>query len=44
MERMHAYKDALQKGKANETSVGTFCYPILMAADIILYDVNLVPV
>ncbi len=44
MERMHAYKDALAKGKANETSVGTFCYPILMAADIILYDANFVPV
>lgn len=44
MERMHAYKDALQKGKANEVSVGLFCYPILMAADIILYDAHMVPV
>jgi len=44
MERMHAYKDAVQKGTANETSVGTFCYPILMAADILLYDIDFVPV
>jgi len=44
MERMHAYKDAIQKGKANEATVGTFNYPILMAADIILYDANFVPV
>jgi tryptophanyl-tRNA synthetase len=41
---MHSYKDALAKGKAGETSVGTFCYPILMAADILLYDADLVPV
>lgn len=44
MERMHSYKDALAKGKAGEISVGTFCYPILMAADILLYDADIVPV
>lgn len=44
MERMHAYKDIVAKWKANEASVGLFCYPILMAADIILYDANIVPV
>lgn len=44
MERMHSYKDALAKGKAWEISVGTFCYPILMAADILLYDADIVPV
>ena len=44
MERMHAYKDAVAKGKANEISVGVFTYPILMAADILLYDTNEVPV
>jgi len=44
MERMHAYKDALQKWKANEISVWSFCYPILQAADILLYDANIVPV
>lgn len=44
MERMHAYKDALNKWNAKKISVGTFCYPILMAADIILYDADIVPV
>ncbi|MCF7835305.1 tryptophan--tRNA ligase [Candidatus Gracilibacteria bacterium] len=44
MERMHSYKDALTKGKAGEIGVGTFCYPILMASDILLYDADLVPV
>lgn len=44
MERMHSYKDALAKGKAGELGVGTFCYPILMAADILLYDADIVPV
>ncbi len=44
MERMHSYKDALAKGKSGEISVGTFCYPILMADDILLYDADFVPV
>lgn len=44
MERMHSYKDHLAKGKAGELGVGTFCYPILMAADILLYDADIVPV
>ncbi len=44
MKRMHAYKDAVAKNKEENTTVGTFCYPILMAADILLYDVDLVPV
>jgi len=43
MERMHAYKDKVANSKANEASVGLFTYPILMAADIILYDATLVP-
>lgn len=42
LERAHAYKDALAKGK--EVSVGTFNYPMLMAADILLYDTDIVPV
>jgi tryptophanyl-tRNA synthetase len=42
LERAHAYKDAEAKGK--EISVGTFNYPMLMAADILLYDTALVPV
>ena len=44
MKRMHAYKDALAKGKSDEITMGTFNYPILMAADILLYDPDLVPV
>jgi len=44
MERMHVYKDAVAKGKANELTVWAFCYPILMAVDIVLYDVDFVPV
>ena len=40
--RAHAYKDAEEKGK--EISVGTFNYPMLMAADILLYDADVVPV
>lgn len=42
LERSHAYKDAEAKGK--ELSVGTFNYPMLMAADILLYDTDIVPV
>lgn len=42
LERAHAYKDAEAKGK--EVSVGTFNYPMLMAADILLYDTAKVPV
>ena len=42
LQRSHAYKDAEAKGK--EVSVGTFNYPMLMAADILLYDPDIVPV
>ncbi|MES2087382.1 MAG: tryptophan--tRNA ligase [Patescibacteria group bacterium] len=42
LERAHAYKDAEAKNK--EISVGTFNYPMLMAADILLYDTAVVPV
>ncbi len=42
MERAHAYKDALANGK--EATVGLFDYPVLMAADILLYSPDLVPV
>ncbi len=44
MKRMHAYKDALQKWVDEDISMWTFNYPILMAADIIMYDPDLVPV
>ena len=40
--RAHAFKDAEAKNK--EISVGTFNYPMLMAADILLYDTDVVPV
>ncbi len=40
--RAHAYKDAEAKDK--EINVGTFNYPMLMAADILLYDADVVPV
>ncbi len=40
--RAHAFKDAEAKNK--EINVGTFNYPMLMAADILLYDVDTVPV
>jgi tryptophanyl-tRNA synthetase len=42
LERGHAYKDALDRGEA--PSAGLFNYPLLMAADIILYDAAVVPV
>jgi len=40
--RAHAYKDAEAKNK--EINVGTFNYPVLMAADILLYGTDVVPV
>jgi len=40
--RAHAFKDAEAKNK--EISVGTFNYPVLMAADILLYSPEIVPV
>ena len=42
LERSHAYKDAITNGR--EITVGLFNYPMLMAADILLYDVDIVPV
>lgn len=43
VERMTQYKDkALVKGET--VSVGLFTYPVLMAADILLYDTDVVPV
>ena len=42
LERAHAYKDA--EANKKEINVGTFNYPMLMAADILLYDVDVVPV
>ncbi|MEE2751587.1 MAG: tryptophan--tRNA ligase [Myxococcota bacterium] len=42
LERAHAYKAARDTGR--EINVGTFCYPVLMAADILIYDSHHVPV
>jgi len=44
MKRMHVYKASVDQWTQDDISVGTFNYPILMAADIILYDAHLVPV
>ena len=40
--RAHAFKDA--EAKSKDINVGTFNYPMLMAADILLYDTSIVPV
>lgn len=42
LEKCHAYKDKKAKGIAADA--GLFTYPVLMAADILLYDSDLVPV
>jgi tryptophanyl-tRNA synthetase len=42
LERGHAYKDALARGES--PSAGLFNYPLLMAADILLYDTDVVPI
>jgi len=42
LERAHSYKDKTSKGLS--PNFGLFAYPVLMAADILLYDTNAVPV
>ncbi|UXA19155.1 tryptophan--tRNA ligase [Mycobacterium sp. SMC-4] len=42
--RMTQFKDKSQKQGAESTTVGLFTYPVLMAADVLLYDTELVPV
>jgi tryptophanyl-tRNA synthetase len=42
LERGHAYKDAVARGES--PNAGLFNYPVLMAADILLYDSDVVPV
>lgn len=42
LERCHSYKDKVAKGIS--FNFGLFAYPVLMAADILLYDSNVVPV
>jgi len=43
-QRMTQFKDKSAKQGSDATTVGLFTYPVLMAADILLYDANLVPV
>jgi tryptophanyl-tRNA synthetase len=42
LERCHSYKDKVAKGLP--VNHGLFAYPVLMAADILIYDSNVVPV
>jgi len=42
LQQAHAYKDKVAKGL--EANAGLFNYPMLMAADILLYDTEIVPV
>jgi len=42
LERCHAFKEKKEKGLTAEA--GLFTYPVLMAADILAYDSNIVPV
>ena len=42
LERCHSYKDKTARGL--EATHGLFAYPVLMAADILIYDSNIVPV
>ncbi|MBS0201866.1 MAG: tryptophan--tRNA ligase [Planctomycetes bacterium] len=42
LEKCHSYKDKIAKGIAADA--GLFTYPVLMAADILLYDSDVVPV
>jgi tryptophanyl-tRNA synthetase len=42
LERCHSYKDKTARGL--EASHGLFAYPVLMAADILIYDSDVVPV
>src|SRR6266403_5276373 len=41
LERAHSYKDKLARGMA--PTVGLFNYPVLLAADILIYDSDVVP-
>jgi len=42
LERAHSYKDKVARGLP--ASAGLFAYPVLMAADILIYDSDVVPV
>ncbi|MDT5091501.1 MAG: tryptophanyl-tRNA synthetase [Mycobacterium sp.] len=42
--RMTQFKDKAQRQGTDSTTVGLFTYPVLQAADVLLYDTDLVPV
>src|ERR687894_671870 len=44
LSRMTQFKDKAQKGGADSASVGLYNYPVLQAADVLLYNAHLVPV
>ena len=44
LERAHAWKAAKDRGTAGEEVHGLFAYPVLMAADILIHDSDIVPV
>jgi tryptophanyl-tRNA synthetase len=44
LQRMTQFKDKSAKGEAASSSAGLFTYPVLMAADILLYRTDYVPV
>ncbi len=44
LERAHAWKAAKDRGEAGAEPHGLFAYPVLMAADILMYDSDVVPV
>ncbi|MCG6906299.1 MAG: tryptophan--tRNA ligase [Desulfobacteraceae bacterium] len=51
LNRAHAYKAAVAENEANQSrdpdqgvSMGLFCYPVLMAADILMFNAHKVPV
>ena len=44
LENAHSFKDKSAKFSKDKISAGLFTYPVLMAADILLYDAEIVPV
>ncbi len=44
LSRMTQFKDKASKGGADSASVGLYDYPVLQAADVLLYNAHLVPV
>lgn len=44
LSRAHAYKAAKDQGNEGTLNAGVFMYPVLMAADILIHDADVVPV